>query len=184
MPNTEACFLIMIFMGFPYATALSIYVLPFAFIETIMYYIPQGPSSTGLQKPYPTSSRLWYNLICSTQKNIGLVQRVQNYAAMLIIGNIDYINCRAMYLVKSLNLHTNRDMRDYFLYTPGWLVAHEFLNLWTFKFSTLHENHIFQRMSKIFCVEFQRYTLKFHTQYLTHTLKDAWFIKKLKFKSS
>ena len=28
-------------------------------------------------------------------------------------------------------------------------------------------------MGKIFCVEFQRVPLKFHTKYLTHTLKDA-----------
>ena len=27
-------------------------------------------------------------------------------------------------------------------------------------------------MGKIFCMEFQRYPLKFHTKYLTHTLKD------------
>ena len=28
-------------------------------------------------------------------------------------------------------------------------------------------------MGKIFCVEFQRVPLKFHTKYLTHTLKDV-----------
>ena len=63
--------------------------------------------------------RLDYGIIlhgCSAQMNIDLVQRVQNYAAMLITGNIDYINCRAMYLVKSLNLHTIRDRRDYVSY--------------------------------------------------------------------
>ena len=27
-------------------------------------------------------------------------------------------------------------------------------------------------MGEIFCVEFQSYPLKFHTKYLTHTLKD------------
>ena len=32
-------------------------------------------------------------------------------------------------------------------------------------------------MGKIFCVEFQRYPLKFHTKYLTHTLKDMIFIQ-------
>ena len=32
-------------------------------------------------------------------------------------------------------------------------------------------------MGKIFCVEFQRYPLKFHTKYLAHTLKDAIFIQ-------
>ena len=37
----------------------------------------------------------------------------------------------------------------------------------------LYKNRIFQCMSKIFCVEFQRVPLKFHTKYLTHTLKDV-----------
>ena len=53
---------------------------------------------------------------CSTQKNIDLVERVQNHAAMLITGNFDYINCR-IELAKSLNLYTVRDRRYYFL-TP------------------------------------------------------------------
>ena len=45
-------------------------------------------------------------------------------------------------------------------------------------------------MGKKFCVEFQRYPLKFHTKYLTHILKDAYFIHRsrhiraLRFKSS
>ena len=52
---------------------------------------------------------------CSTQKNIDLVQRVPNHAARLITGNFDYINCRGIDLVKSLNLYNFRDRRDYFL---------------------------------------------------------------------
>ena len=43
------------------------------------------------------------------------------------------------------------------------------------KFSALYKNHIFQCMGKIFCVEFQRYPLKFYTKYLTHTLKMCSF---------
>ena len=45
-------------------------------------------------------------------------------------------------------------------------------------------------MGKIFCVEFQRVPLKFHTKYRTHKLKDAFFLynfeilRALKFKSS
>ena len=39
-------------------------------------------------------------------------------------------------------------------------------------------------MDKIFCVEFQRSPLKFHTKYLTHALKDVHFIHRWKFKSS
>ena len=37
-------------------------------------------------------------------------------------------------------------------------------------------------MGKIFCVEFQRVPLKFHTKYLTHTLKDTIFIQRWNFK--
>ena len=44
------------------------------------------------------------------------------------------------------------------------------------KLSLLKQLHVFQFMGKIFCVEFQRFTSKFHTKYLTHTLKDAIFI--------
>ena len=62
--------------------------------------------------------------------------------------------------------------------------AYELLNLRTLKISTLYKNHIFQCMGKIFCVEFQKVPLKFHTIYLAHTLKDVNFIQRWKFKSS
>ena len=62
--------------------------------------------------------------------------------------------------------------------------TYELLNLRALKISKLHKNHIFQCMGKIFCVEFQRVPLKFHTKYLTHTLKDVDFINIWKFKSS
>ena len=52
-----------------------------------------------------------------------------------------------------------------------------FLNLRALKISLVNKMHIFQCMGKIFCVEFQRGPLKFHTKYLTHTLKDASFIQ-------
>ena len=62
--------------------------------------------------------------------------------------------------------------------------AYEFLTLRTLKISIFHKNFIFQCMGKIFCVEFQRYPLKFHTKHLTHTLKDVYFMHRWKFKSS
>ena len=62
--------------------------------------------------------------------------------------------------------------------------AYELLNLRALKISMLYKNRIFQCMSKIFCVEFQRVPLKFHTKYLTHTLKDVNFIHRWNFKSS
>ena len=37
----------------------------------------------------------------------------------------------------------------------------------------LNKNHLFQCMGEIFCVEYQRFPLKFHTKYLTHALKDV-----------
>ena len=55
--------------------------------------------------------------------------------------------------------------------------TYELLNLRALKFSPVKKIHIFQCMGKIFCVEFQRYPLKFHTKYLTHTLKDMIFIQ-------
>ena len=60
--------------------------------------------------------------------------------------------------------------------------AYELLNLRALKISMLYKSHIFQCMGKIFCVEFQRVPLKFHTKYLTHTLKDKslWNIEILR----
>ena len=62
--------------------------------------------------------------------------------------------------------------------------TYELLNLRALKISMLYKNHIFQCMGKIFCVEFQRVPLKFHTKYLIHTLKDVDFILIWQFKSS
>ena len=50
------------------------------------------------------------------------------------------------------------------------------VNLGALESLLLHKLHIIQCMGKIFCVEFQRYPLKFQTKYLTHTLKDMIFI--------
>ena len=60
----------------------------------------------------------------------------------------------------------------------------EFLTLRALKISMFHKRFIFQCMGKIFCVEFQRYPLKFHTKYLTNTLKDMTFIQHWNLKSS
>ena len=55
--------------------------------------------------------------------------------------------------------------------------TYELLNLRALKFSPVKKIHVFQCIGKIFCVEFQRYPLKFHIKYLTHTLKDIIFIQ-------
>ena len=62
--------------------------------------------------------------------------------------------------------------------------TYELLTLRALKFSYVNKIHIFQCMGKIFCVEFQRYPLKFHTKYLTHTLQDMIFMQFWNFKSS
>ena len=62
--------------------------------------------------------------------------------------------------------------------------TYELLNLRAIKISMLYKNHIFQCMGKMFCVEFQRVPLKFHTKYLAHTLKNVDFIHRWKFTSS
>ena len=56
--------------------------------------------------------------------------------------------------------------------------TYELLNLRALKFLPVNKIHIFQCMGKILCVEFQRFfPLKFHTKYLTHTMKDMIFIQ-------
>ena len=67
--------------------------------------------------------------------------------------------------------------------------AYELLNLRALKYSLVNKRHIFQCMGKIFCVEFQRVPLKFHTKYLAHTLKETLLcnvqiLRALGFKSS
>ena len=62
--------------------------------------------------------------------------------------------------------------------------AYELLNQRSIKIQILYKNCIFPCMDEIFCVEFQRYPLKFHTNYLTHTLKDLYIIQIWKFKRS
>ena len=62
--------------------------------------------------------------------------------------------------------------------------TYELLNLRALKFSPVDKIHIFQCMGEIFCVEFQRYPLKFHTKYLTCTLKVTIFIQHWNSKSS
>ena len=62
--------------------------------------------------------------------------------------------------------------------------TYELLNQRALKFSYVNKIHIFRCVGKIFCVEFQRYPLKFHTKYLTHTLKDMIFMQFWNFKSS
>ena len=63
---------------------------------------------------------------CTIQKNIDLVQMIQNHAARLITGNFVYINCRGIDLIKSLNLCAIHDRGAYFLTVLMFKFIHEF----------------------------------------------------------
>ena len=58
----------------------------------------------------------------------------------------------------------------------GSKYSYVFVNLGALKSSLRSKLHSFQCVGKLFCVEFQRIPLKFHTKYLAHTLKDTIFI--------
>ena len=62
--------------------------------------------------------------------------------------------------------------------------TYELLNLRYLTFAPVNRIYIFQCTGKMFCVELQRVPLEFHTEYLTHTLKDTFFIQRWNFKSS
>ena len=86
------------------------------------------------------------------------------------------------------NCYGNQDQTGLYYGQTMWPGGHfknvyELLNLRALKILMLYQNHIFQCMGKVFCVEFQRVPLKFHTKNLTHTLKDVDFIQRWKFKS-
>ena len=63
-------------------------------------------------------SKLEYGLTiwgCTTDTNLGKIQRIQSLAARIITGNFDYIHSRGVDIVRSLHLQTVKDRRDYFL---------------------------------------------------------------------
>ena len=93
-----------------------------------------------------------------------------------------YLHNGTFYTGKMTSLYWIRAQGGHFKNT------YELLNLRALKFSPVNKIRIFQCMGMIFCVEFQRYPLKFHTKYLTHTLKVVTFkqqiLRALRFKSS
>ena len=82
------------------------------------------------------------------------------------------------------NVTCYRILRDLNSHFELFLNTYELLNLRALKFSPVNKIHIFQWIGKIFCVEFQRYPMKLHTKYLTHTLKYMICIQHWNFKSS
>ena len=61
--------------------------------------------------------------------------------------------------------------------------TYELLNRRAVTFSPGNKIHIFQCMGKIFCMEFQKYPLKFYRKYLTHTLKGMINIQHCNFRA-
>ena len=51
--------------------------------------------------------------------------------------------------------------------------AYELVNLRGFKFSTSYKNRIFQCMDHIFCLQFQKFPVKFHKKYLIRTFENV-----------
>ena len=103
-------------------------------------------------------------------------------------------NSTLIFFTSILVLFVHRRSLDFFLFTTlvnggpmtrrqkarrRFKNSYELLNLRVLKNLTVHSTRIFRCIGKIFCVEFQRYPLKFHTKYLTHTLKDMYFIRRL-----
>ena len=116
----------------------------------------------------------WIWKICKTEKITLKIFRISEL-------NILTMGCKDMWKADEnstrLTLPAQRPGRHF-------KNTYELLNLRALKISMSYKNHIFQCMGQIFCVEFQRYPLKFHTKYLTHTLKDIIFIQHQNFKSS
>ena len=153
-----------------------------------------------------------FNIICSlTYRNSNYKYNIDHLIFTVrtpILGNRSFYRSGAL-VIDTYNLHVNfgicfrglwpdvsepvRDMIHWYHISLERLInsrnrgrfknTYELLNQRALKFSYVNKIHIFQCMGKIFCVEFQRYPLKFHTKYLTHTLKDM-ILRALRFKSS
>ena len=144
-----------------------------------------------LTKDTPYIARLW----ASSRKfsTIIFFYLGKDDCFMNNLNFIEYTRCKICHYKQWKNVWFWSPMRNIYSkhksaalcwvsYGPG--NGQELLNLRALKISMLYKNHIFQSMGKIFCVEFQRYPLKFHTKYLTHTLKDMIFMQFWNFKSS
>ena len=70
-------------------------------------------------------------------------------------------------------------------WVSGWYFKkfYKLLNLRALKMATLFKNCIFWCMDEIFFVEIYRYPMKFHTKYLTLTLKNVYYFCRWIFKS-
>ena len=103
---------------------------------------------------------------CITNNGCGWVGNEKSHDKIRIIGNPQFTLQVSHVCLVRVSSSGGRFKNTY-----------ELLNQRALKFSYVNKIHIFQCMGKIFCVEFQRYPLKFHTKYLTHTLKDMIFMQ-------
>lgn len=51
----------------------------------------------------------------TSERNVDKIQRLQNRAVRIILGNFNYINVRGIDLVKGINVMNVRQRRDYFM---------------------------------------------------------------------
>ena len=103
-----------------------------------------------------------------------LIQLMAWYNAVI---NLSLIRCwmHLFHTIPSYIISASRVYSGYTAYqkwSRGQLKnGYELLDLRALKLWTFYKNSIFQCMGKIFCVEFQRYTLKFHAKYLGENLR-------------
>ena len=121
----------------------------------------------SLTSSFPT---LWYKVQC--------IKRF----CLLYVQNFAFHNAEYMYsLQRQLCKHSIA--RWCISLAPGGCFknVYELLNLRALKIPTFYKNFIFQCMDKIFCVEFQREALKFHTKCLNPYIERYCFYTTLKF---
>ena len=153
-------------------------------------YIDTFPSWS---KQIMVCTKDWFDVKIQTYSDrqykvsVSKILTIEKFGVVTIIAAMEWIKVFSVdYVREAHSKGTLKRIVTCYIHHPGgrFKNTYELLNLRALKISKLHKNHIFQCMGKIFCVEFQRVPLKFHTKYLTHTLKDVDFIHIWKFKSS
>ena len=79
-----------------------------------------------LQPVYDYACTVWGD---TSQGNMYKLQRAQNYAAEVVLGNFGFINYRGEYIVKSLNWQTVKELFTYL--TACMMFKLQIINLMT-----------------------------------------------------
>ena len=64
-----------------------------------------------IQPIYEYCCTVWGN---GSVRNKERIQNLQNYASRIVTNNYDYVNCRGLDIVNSLNWQTFEERKDYF----------------------------------------------------------------------